>query len=185
MHPQAVAILALVLLLTVSEAALGQDVPRVEFFAGYSYINADAQTRHGAHGLQGNFKFNVSPRYAIVADGGGQYWSDADHPPVPDLFFLNLHERYLHIYQALGGVEFTRRAERWDIFGHTLSGLVHGGNRGETSNFAALAFGGGATVHGQSGPALRFQADYIPNRGGGVWHHDVRLGVGIVFTILR
>lgn len=175
-----------VLTLLGSSVLRAQNPPRVELFAGYSYSNVRSDERHSFNGAQGNLKFNLSPVLGMVVDAGGQYRSDPDFPPAPDLFFLNFHDRYLHAYQALVGPELTRRGLNVDVFGHTLVGLFHGANRVEAHNFLALGLGGGLTVHKEEGgPRLRVQADYIPDHGGGLWFHDFRLGIGLQFTLVK
>jgi len=168
-----------------SEPLFAQRPARVEFFAGYSYSNVASGVRHSFNGAQGHLKLNLNPLLGLVLDAGGQYRSDPGYTPPPDLFFLNFHDRYLHTYQALVGPEFTRRGPRVDFFGHTLAGVLHGANRAQAQNFFALGLGGGVDIHKDQGPSLRLQADYIPDHGGGVWFHDFRLGVGVVFKILK
>jgi hypothetical protein len=178
-------LVAAVICVVCTAPAFGEGTPRLEFFAAYSYNNVAAQNRHGFNGAQGNFKFNLNPQVGILADFGGQYRSDPNFKPPPNLSFFNFHDRYLHVYQALVGPELTQRGRRFDFFEHTLVGLVHGAAREQGENFLGFGIGGGTSVHGQSGPSLRIQADYIPNRGGGQWFNDVRLGIGVVFKILK
>lgn len=178
-------IVAVLTLLFGCARLFAEEPARVEFFAGYSYSNIAGAERHSFNGAQGNLKLNVNPVLGFVLDAGGQYRSDPSFTPPPDLFFLNFHDRYLHVYQALTGPELTRRGGRADVFGHALVGMVHGANREQAQNFFATGFGGGLVVHGDSGPALRFQADYIPDKGGGKWFQDFRLGAGVVFRILK
>jgi hypothetical protein len=176
---------ALLILFTCSMPVCGQQPPRLEFFAAYSYSNIAAQDRHGFNGAQGAFKFNLGPQLGIIADVGGQYRSDPNFTPPPHLSFFNFHDRYLHVYQAFAGPELTQRGHHFDAFEHALAGAVHGAARQQGENFLGFGLGGGISVHGKSGPSLRIQADYIPDRGGGQWFNDVRLGVGVVLKILR
>jgi hypothetical protein len=174
-----------VIILAGGAPLFGQRPARLELFAGYSYSSVGATERHSFNGAQGHIKLNFNPTIGLVLDAGGQYRSDPAFTPPPDLSFLNFHDRYLHVYQALVGPEFTRRGPRVDLFGHTLAGVFHGGVRNQAQNFFALGLGGGVDVHKDRGPSLRIQADYIPDHGGGVWFHDFRLGVGVVFKIIQ
>jgi hypothetical protein len=117
---------AFLVLMTWGAPIFAQQPPRVQFFAAYSYSNIAAQQRHSLNGAQGVFKFNFTPQFGILADVGGQYRSDPNFTPPPNLSFFNFHDRYLHVYQAFGGPEFTQRGSRLDTFEHTLAGIVHG-----------------------------------------------------------
>lgn len=174
------AVQIVVSILIAAAFAFGQEASRVEFFAGYSLLNAAALQRHFFSGGQLNIKFNVRPAAAIVVDAGGQYRSDPNRPAPQGLFFLNLHDRYLHAYELAIGPEFTRRRSESDVFVHTLAGIVHGVARENAENFVAAGLGAGFVFHRQKLFGLRVQFDYLPNRGGGRTYHDLRLGTGIV-----
>ena len=176
-----ISILVTVITLLGGAPLFGQRPARVELYAGYSYVNVASAGRHSFNGAQGHVKLNLNPTLGLVFDAGGQYRSDPAYTPPPDLFFLNFHDRYLHTYQAFAGPELTRRGTRVDVFGHTLAGLSHS----QGKNSFALGLGGGVDIHKDKGPSLRVQADYIPVRGGGVWFHDFRLGIGVVFKIIK
>ena len=176
---------AFLILMTCGVSILAQESPRVELFAAYSYSNIAAQQRHGFNGAQGALKFNFTPQLGILADGGGQYRSDPSFIPPPNLSFFNFHDRYLHVYEAFGGPEFTQRNSRLDTFEHALAGIVHGASRVHGENFPGFALGGGVALHGNRGPSLRIQADYIHDYGGGQWFNDIRLGAGILFKIVN
>ena len=178
---QYVSILVSLIAFVGGEPLFGQRPARVEFFAGYSYSNVASAGRHSFNGAQGQVKLNLNPKLGLVFDAGGQYRSDPGFTPPPDLFFLNFHDRYLHTYQAFVGPELTRRGPRVDFFGHSLAGMSHT----QAQNFFALGLGGGVDIHKDRGPSLRLQADYIPAHRSGVWFHDFRLGVGVVFKIIQ
>jgi hypothetical protein len=157
--------------------------PRFEFFAGYSLYNAAARERHNFSGAQVNIKYNARPWVALAVDAGGQYRSDPSFVPPSGLSFFNLHDRYLHAYQFLLGPEMSRRGASSDVFLHVMPGIVHGIPDRTGGNFAAVGLGGGAVFHQQKKVGLRFQADYILNRGGGTTYHDFRLGIGAVLRV--
>jgi hypothetical protein len=164
--------------------ANAEEFPRFELFAGYSLLNASAEERGNFSGGEINFKWNVGRVTAFMVDAGGQYRSDPTLQPPPSTFFLNFHDRYRHAYQLFIGPEFTRRNAKSDVFVHTLAGLLHGVEPGDGNNFAAFGLGGGFVFHGNRTVGLRAQFDYIPNlRAGGNFHHDFRLGTGIVLRI--
>jgi len=177
--------LAKIILLILCSAgfATAEEFPRFELFAGYSLFNASAEQRHSFSGAEVNFKWNIRHVTALMVDAGGQYRSDPTLQPQRPTFFLNFHDRYLHAYQLFIGPEFTRRNATTDVFVHTVAGILHGVARAEGNNFAALGLGGGFVIHGNRKAGLRTQFDYIPNLGAGHFHHDFRLGTGIVLRI--
>jgi hypothetical protein len=176
--------LAKIILLVLCSAgfATAEEFPRFELFAGYSFLNASAAQRKNFSGAEVNFKWNVRHTTALMVDTGGQFRSDPTLQS-QSTFFLNFHDRYLHAYQLLVGPEFTRRNTSSDVFVHAVAGLLHGVARAEGENFAALGLGGGFVFHGNRRAGLRTQFDYIPNLGAGHFHHDFRLGTGIVLRI--
>ena len=145
-----------------------QDFPKAEVFGGFSYLNAEAIGRESFFGWQaavgGNFRRNLG----FVADFSGQYKS---------FFGVNVQ-----VYELLIGPRYTKRGENITGFAHTLFGVLHATAGGFSGTAFAMGFGGGVDVNVSKRIAFRaFQIDYIPNRSSGVWSHEGRAGVGIVF----
>ena len=162
--------LSTVILLLLSSSALGQDgdYPSIEFFGGFSYLDADLGTRENFFGFQGSVNGNVKENIGIVVDVGGQYKS-----------VLGIGISY---YEFLLGPRFMVRGERVTAFVHALAGGRSVFVPGETDSAFALGFGGGMDVNVSYSIGIRvFQFDYIPSHSRGMWHHDVRFGSGIVF----
>jgi hypothetical protein len=151
--------------------AMGQnEYPKAEVFGGFSYANVDlVGVRENALGWQaavgGNFHKNVG----IVADFGGQYKS--------------IEGVRVSAYEFMFGPQFNSRTEKANVFFHGLFGGVTIRGAGASENGLAMGIGGGVDVKINDSLAFRvMQVDYIPSHLGGVWEHNFRLGVGIVFT---
>jgi hypothetical protein len=166
----------LLLLLTALLAvpAMGQDeYPKAEIFGGFSYMNFDSgvgDPRYNAVGWQASVAGNFRKNVGIVGDFGGQYKS--------------LEGTRLWVYEYLFGPRFYYRTEKSTVFAHTLFGAATaGGGGGDTSTAFAMGYGGGVDVKISDRLAFRvMQVDYLPTHIGGIWEHNFRLGVGIVFT---
>ncbi len=159
-----------VILLLLSSLALGQDgdYPSIEFFGGFSYLDADLGTRENFFGFQGSVSGNVKKNIGIVVDVGGQYKS-----------LLGIGISY---YELLLGPRFIVRGERVTGFVHALAGGRSVFAPGETDSAFALGFGGGMDVSASDSIGIRvLQFDYMPNHSRSMWRHDVRFGSGIVY----
>jgi len=192
------------ILLLLSSSALGQD-KEGEVFGGFSYLNADLGTRENFFGWQVSISdnFNINENIGLVFDVGGQYKS---FPLIRDLGFsvqsyqvllgprfMVRGERVTWFVHTLVGLRFVIVAEPDEpdfvptpeefeaLFGETFQRLV-ALFAGVSDNAFVLGFGGGMDVNVSDSIAIRvFQSDYMPNRSRGMWHHDVRIGSGIVF----
>jgi hypothetical protein len=166
----------LLLLLTALLAvpAMGADeYPKAEIFGGFSYLNIDATAlefgRQNALGFQASVAGNFHKNLGIVGDFGGQ--------------FKSVEGTTAHAYEYLFGPQYAYRTEKSTVFLHGLIGGVTVGGGGESYNGYALGIGGGVDVKISDHLAFRvMQVDYLPTHIGGIWEHNFRLGVGIVFT---
>jgi hypothetical protein len=140
-----------------------QEVPKVEVFGGYSYLNADTNnqaspSRQSANGWEASVSGNFNRWFALEGDFSGYYKSGIDVPALgggtaslDDFGFgagprVNVHPVFFH---ALAGVSH-------------FTGSASGFSRSQNS-FAG-AFGGG--VQWKLGPrwAVRASADYLLTR---------------------
>ena len=153
--------------------ACAQEYPKVEIFAGGSFLSKDAGLlgREPFGGWQASVTWNVTKHIGLTADFGGHYGSISG---------LRTSQ-----YEFLGGPRFTARAKKANLFAHTLLvGGVIRSTTGLTRRFAAMGFGGGIDLNGGRRFAIRaFQFDYLPNNSRVGWLHDIRLGFGVVMKL--
>ncbi len=176
-----------VVMLAASTLARAQDsYPKSEVFGGYCYVNAEGSLNGFGVSVAGNFHKNIG----IVAEFGGHYGSSRFEI---DEFSL---EGDTDVYSYVFGPRFSYRAKSATVFAHALFGgarvsfdinaTIPGGTiraSGSDTGFA-MAIGGGIDVNAGKRVAFRaVQADYAPTRFSGIWDHNLRLQVGIVFKI--
>jgi opacity protein-like surface antigen len=158
-------VMVLALMLVLGSVSFAQDVPKVEGFIGGSVMNIDdSGFKLTPFGWQGSVNGNVHPVVGIVGDFSGNY------------------RKGVKIHSFLGGVQFTKRADKTSAFFQAKAGGVHlnGGGSGDT-NFA-LGFGGGVDWNINDKVAFRIiQIDWLPVKDGSTWVKNVtRAGIGIV-----
>ncbi len=155
-------------------SAYAQDSPSVEIFGGASLFHADGAPagRSLFGGWQASFLKNLDPSFGFKADFGGQY--------------RNIFGVRASAHEFLFGPQFTFRGNRNTGFVHFLTGAETASYGGITNTAFAFGFGGGLDMKLGSQVAFRaVQFDYIPNRFRGIWTHDIRLGVGLVWKLGR
>jgi hypothetical protein len=145
-----------------------QDVPKVEVFGGGSILNIrEGGSELTMKGWTGSVNGNVHPVVGIVGEVGGNY------------------KNGLKIHNFLGGVQFTRRAEKASVFAQVKGGIVHSSVPGNGENDPQLSFGGGLDWNANPNLAIRlFQIDWQPvHEGGGAgWIKNIFRGsIGIVW----
>lgn len=171
------------------------DYPKNEFFAGYSYHNADINTltidpgRKGQHGVNLEYTRNIRRRVGLTADISAHFKRDSWQ--AGGVTFESKRDQYY----VLGGVQFNARSEsrltpfvramvgaslfRGFTSSRTLSGNVF---TFDDATSLALAFGGGLDVRLNERVSLRvIQADYTPTFFGAGRQDNVRLSFGVVF----
>jgi len=154
------------------------DWPRVEAFAGYSFLPAggDDFPRRDSHGVQASVAVNLSRWFGVAGEVGAHFSETSDlGPGFPGV------TAETSVYELLGGPRFTARLPRAALFGHALVGQVIG--RSSLSGFEdsgfAMAGGGGVDVALRPRLGLRVQVDVIGTFAD-IVENNARLAVGVV-----
>lgn len=162
-------VLAVALVAVMSIPAVAQEHPGIEYFNGFSYLNLDtAGAGASFYGYQTDFSGNFNDKFGITVDFGAQFKSELGTT--------------LQFYQYLVGPRIAARREKLTAFAHALFGgaTIRASGLGSENGFA-MGFGGGLDLNVGDSFAIRIvQADYLPARLGGVWAHNVRVGIGFV-----
>ena len=156
-------VLSAVVLLTGTQALAQEPSPKLEVFAGYSYLNLSTDfisgQREGAHGAGVNIAGNLNKWVGIVADVS---WH---RKTVHANRFNSFDENRYSGTQFLFGPRFYVRGQRITGFAEALVG----GMKSNASFFVrenvdfAMAFGGGLDIKVSKHLAIRpFQGDYNP-----------------------
>ncbi|MFN0084800.1 MAG: outer membrane protein [Blastocatellia bacterium] len=195
--------LLFICLLLLPCAALAQDHPKAEFFAGYSYVRAFEEdidlTQFGTPGvatrrdadLNGfNFAINYNPVswFGIVGDIGGAY-GRADYV-ISSPFGTTQFRAGTKVHTFLFGPQISGRAKKVTVFGRGLAGVarldqsstIQGQNiTGDETSFSYGA-GGGLDIRASDTVSIRaIQADVIWTRFGNSTQRNLRLSTGVVF----
>jgi Outer membrane protein beta-barrel domain/PDZ domain len=180
---------AFLLLLMFAPSLFAQETPKVDIFAGYSYLNVDTNgllspSRQSANGWEASVSGNVYKSLAIEGDFSGYY-------KTYDLTALGLGNANVHAFGFLGGP----RVNVGPVFVHALIG----GDRATGSDFGlsasqnsfAAAFGGGVQISAAPRWAIRASADYVLTRHNifklldptlpNYTQNNFRISAGIVF----
>lgn len=153
--------------------------PNIEVFGGYAYLNARFIDRDNLNGFGASFAGNFGDKWGFVGEVSGHYGSARI---LPSIFFPEGKIDFTKYYY-LFGPRFSKRTDRATVFGHVLLGGAHERVEGtDAGSGFALAVGGGLDINAGKSWAVRvFQLDYIPDHAHGVWEHNFRAQVGIVF----
>ena len=168
-------IAAMVLLVPVSLWA--QETPKAEVFGGFSILTIkDSGARVTPLGWQASVTANVTERFGVVGDFGGQYKDDSTNCPS------------CSFHSFLGGVRVGHRVEKATVFGHALYGGTRLSSGGGSETDFTMAYGGGIDINTSEKLAVRIiQFDWMPIKvdngtGGSTWLKNVmRFGFGVVF----
>jgi opacity protein-like surface antigen len=160
-------VMVLALMLVLGTASVwAQDVPSVEGFIGGSVLNIDTSGfKLTPFGWQGSVNGNVHPVVGIVGDFSGNYRKGA------------------RFHSFLGGVQFTKRADKTSAFFQAKAGGVRlSGNGISSDTNLQLGFGGGVDWNINDKVAFRvIQIDWLPVKDGSTWIKNItRAGIGIV-----
>lgn len=164
-------LVALASLLYVPPAS-AQKAPRLQLFAGYSYLRFDSTTigfpdYSNLHGAEISGAFNISRNFGIIADVG-------DH-------FGN-HQR---VYEYLLGPQFLGQRGRKIIFAHAVFGKANDRvsvNGVKAASGRAIGIGAGFDYYMSPRYSIRVvQADYLDTHIFNVSQGNLRISTGIVF----
>jgi hypothetical protein len=176
-------IILTLLLLLLSNSAMGQDEPKVEIFGGYSYINIKPnfdQDRVSLNGWDSNIKLRLLSYLSMEADVSGHYG--------------NINGSNLDLHTLLFGPRFGRHGKRFNWFTHSLYGIAHiSGDGGvltpligvpSDTGFAFIPGGGAFEININKKLTYRvFQFDLLfASMGNGSQLHP-RVSSGLVFNL--
>jgi hypothetical protein len=154
----------------------GQDVPKVEVFGGYSYLNADFNdliSRQSFNGWELSVAGNFNKWFAVEGGVSGYYKT---------LYGANVSD-----YAYLAGPRINLRP----LFLHALIGGDHltGSDSGlsASQDSLAAAFGGGIQWPFSRQFSIRTSVDYVLSRhnilgGPSVTQNNVRASIGLVYS---
>ena len=164
-----------------SPLGYGQNIPRLEAFVGYSFLNAGTSglaTRQSVSGLEGSVAIHVNRWLAGEANIGAYYKT---------LQIINIGTFGYHDFLMVGGP----RVNFHKMFVHALVGMDH--LSGSTNFYAvngtgidnalAAAVGGGVQWSVTRQFAVRASGDYVMSRFEGVMQNNVRVTMGLVFQL--
>ena len=179
-----VLLLSLVTIFGISASA--QEQPKVDVFAGYSYLRSYPATPGvGGFNLNGgsaSAAYNFRDWVSGVADFGGYHVGTADGVNVDD-----------HVLTYMFGPRFTYRGHRRITpFGQVLFGAAHTGSgffaSANSHNALATSFGGGVDWNVRDRFSVRpVQFDYLlthfpeATSGSNLTQNNLRVSAGIVF----
>jgi opacity protein-like surface antigen len=164
-----------------SPLGYGQNIPRLEAFVGYSFLNAGTSglaTRQSVSGMEGSVAIHVNPWLAGEASVGAYYKT---------LQIINVGTFGYHDFLMVGGP----RVNFHKMFVHALVGMDHlagstnfySVNGTATDNALAAAVGGGVQWSVTRQFAVRAAGDYVMSRFEGVMQNNVRVTLGLVFQL--
>jgi opacity protein-like surface antigen len=157
-------------------SALGQEVPRVEVFGGYSYLNFDTNdltSRQSANGWESAVSGNFNKWFAAEGDFSRYYKTYSLDLTALDLGSVSVN---VNDFSFLAGPRVNVRP----AFFHALFGVDHLkgsalGYSASQDSFAA-AFGGGIQWNVAPQWAVRASGDYV------LTHHNIFGPIGSSFT---
>ena len=169
-------LLVLLPLLIFPVSALAQETPKVEFFGGYSNMEASlSHSQFNMHGFDISATENLNSWFGGTLDLSSHFGTDNG---------FEVNNQTL----AYGPVFSYRKVKSLVLFGHGLVGVTRGGpeylgiSKAEY-RFATLA-GGGIDLKVSSRLALRLiQGDYVMTRFSGVRQDNVQLSAGLVLLL--
>jgi len=170
----------------VGVAAKAQDVPKVDVFAGYSYVRANPSTSgidsFNLHGGSASIAYNANHWLSGVADFGGYHANNILGSGV---------DGTLSTYLFGPRISY-RHSERFTPFAQVLFGVAHiGGSEGlgfsSSNNSFAMTVGGGVDFKVSQHFSLRpVQVDYLLTHfnefaQGAQNQNNLRVSTGVVF----
>src|SRR5579862_186664 len=161
--------------LFVGVSARAQSAPSIEFFRGYSHVEADiSNTSFSLNGGEVSMTQNLNSWFGGTLDVGTQYGTRNG-------FNVNTQ-------QIMYGPVFSyRKMSSITPFGHVLVGAVHGSQGFDGISQSAFkfgaAFGGGLDIKLNKRFSVRaIQVDYLLSRFLSTNQNNIRISAGIVVT---
>lgn len=159
-------------LLLLPAAAAASDDPRLELFAGYSYLRSDDRNRHG---WIGSGALNLSERFGVEAELAGHYASvDAvalrSHSFLAGPRFVPFRGTFTPFLHLLAGA--VRTSQGFDLLGVSVS---------ESKSHVGGVAGAGVDYRINDRLGVRVQADLRVVRADGKTESDPRGSAGVVF----
>jgi outer membrane immunogenic protein len=168
-----------------STALKAQDTPKVDLFAGYSYVRDNPSTSgvdsFGLNGGSASIAYNANNWLSAVADFGGYHNGNILNTGV---------DGTLSTYLFGPRVSY-RHSERFTPFGEVLFGVAHAGanflGTSGSDNAFAMSIGGGVDVRVSHRFSIRpIKIDYLLTRfnetgTGAVSQNNLRVSTGVVF----
>ncbi len=154
--------------------AQGQEItPRIEAFAGFSYLRLDADLRNDRdlNGFNTSFTYNFNRFLGATGEIGGHYGNASASGAKADQFFFLFGPKLAY-----------RGNSRVTPFAHLLPGVVRQNVIGAngTTQFA-MATGGGIDINVTDRLSIRgTQADYLMTRLNNNLQNNIRLSTGFV-----
>jgi hypothetical protein len=182
------AVIVIGIMLCFCGSSRAQDVPRVEVFGGYSYVDFDTNglttSRQSANGWEASVAGNFNKWFALEGDVSGYYKTYSVDLSALDLGVVDFDA---HDFGFVGGPRINFRP----FFVHALVGVDH--LSGTALGFSASqdsfagAFGGGIQWPVGQHWAVRGSADYVLTQhnifGGPAYtQNNFRVSAGIVYT---
>ncbi|MGC2696650.1 MAG: hypothetical protein WA738_12765 [Candidatus Angelobacter sp.] len=193
-----------VVLFALGLSAWTQDAPKVEIFAGYSFVSAGfpANTdpaagdfRGSLNGWNGSAAFNINRLLGVVADFGGYYGSPTKgttFKPANCVLCTGNATATLHdMHTFTFGPQLSLRSHDLTVFAH---GLFGGARIREDMDFFgplpkisttpfAMILGGGVDVPLSSRWIVRVQPDFFTTKILDRRQNNFRLSTGLVFRL--
>ena len=164
-----------------SPLGYGQNIPRLEVYGGYSYLNAGTNgltTRQSISGIEASVSVHINPWLAGEANLGAYYKT---------LQIISVGTFPYHDYTMMGGprVNFHR------MFVHALVGIDHlagsanfySVNSTTSDNALTGAVGGGVQWSVTRQFAVRASGDYMMSRFEELTQNNIRVTLGLVFQM--
>jgi len=175
------AVLTMLLASSAPSMAQTSDLPRVELFAGYSFLPAGSEDfpRATSHGVQVGGQWNLSRWFGVYGELAVQKGTGRDlGPGFPD------QTARTTVTQYLWGPRLSVRGEDATVFLHGLFGISSGdagpGFEGFSDNGPTFGFGGGLDVAISRRVAVRGQFDLFGSLAD-IIEANTRMFVGGVF----
>lgn len=167
--------LLVTIILFLGVPAMAQNAPAVEFFGGYSHVEADfSNTSFSMNGAEVAMTQNLNNWFGGTLDFGTQYGSRNG---------FNVNAQQI----MYGPVFAYRKSPSFTPFGHVLVGVMRGGQGfagiSQPATKFGAAFGGGVDFKVNKHFSIRaIQADYLMSRFLNTHQNNIRLSAGIVLT---